>query len=644
MDPCDKGYEGNLCTSCTIGYGRVGDAECTKCPEEKEISRLMLAGMLLALLTVISYLVYANIKDATKTAEEAVVSSMSKVFLDYLQIVSMAKGFQIRWPSAVAQLFKYESVVSNPMDQVFSLDCMLDLNVPAPTIRPFYTKMLGFVLLPFLSFLLPLAIVPVYLFSRRYKAWRKKTPLTSEMMTAEKKRAWQYYTTTSIVVLFMVHPMVSQKMFKLFSCVDLGGGRMFLKDDLAIECSTPEFRKWMLFLGVPSTVLYGAGVPLGVALLLYRCRFKLDDPDVRRKWSFLYRGYEHRCWYWELIIICRKLILALIVSSLADRPSIQGLLGLGVLIATMTLNLKLLPWQSDLLDQLDLMASIISTSTVYAGLYFYSTTELSPDDSAVITWVLITVNVCFIAYFFFVTIRFNVTKMVHKHRNRFHILRRLSEVPWLRGTFARVAPAPKIDVPEEAETPDMPRLCFTSERVEEKEGRQLQPLLLQHTPDVQMKQLPLDKFVCATCGIEVTHKTTAVESQPSCDGCDVHEKKMQSPVLCLSCQLNNHANSGKIGAKSLMIDCSRSGSPIEHAASEANHSIQPQQTEAASENLPGEVSEGQRRGSQGFKAYVEPSPRLPASVIKGSFKDTSSPTYSETVPEDGSSQNYMQQM
>eukprot|EP00741_Cyanophora_paradoxa_P011970 tig00020572_g11566.t1 len=356
--PCFDGYGGNLCTVCAPNYGRRNDFDCGLCPDPST-ARLIAAFVVFFLLLVATYMIRKHIKDVMVGIRENRSGIMLKIGVDYLQIVSLAKGFQIRWPNIVREAFDIQTGIAAPLDSFgfISFDCMFDLNSLSGFVRPFYARVLGFIFsIPLLCFAVPCVVFlpPVWY---RAQAWWQRKPYSPATFVKMRKLSKNYYVVCVLVSLYLVYPQITQRMFKLFTCKDLGGGRAFLQSDMEVDCNTWMFKAWQFFLGVPASLVYGIGIPLAAFFILYRHRHRLDDPEVMHRYSFLYRGYERRCWYWEIVVIARKLTIALVVSVLDGRPQIQGLVGLGVLIVALTVNMKLEPWDSDLLDVLDLASS-----------------------------------------------------------------------------------------------------------------------------------------------------------------------------------------------------------------------------------------------------------------------------------------------
>ena len=75
------------------------------------------------------------------------------------------------------------------------------------------------------------------------------------------------------------------------------------------ECWTGDHYRFALSLAVPSALVWGAGLPL-VAFIFLRKSHKGTQYAKREnmiKWGFLYLGYRRSNYWWDLIILLRKI-------------------------------------------------------------------------------------------------------------------------------------------------------------------------------------------------------------------------------------------------------------------------------------------------------------------------------------------------
>jgi hypothetical protein len=63
---------------------------------------------------------------------------------------------------------------------------------------------------------------------------------------------------------------------------------------------------------LPSIIVWGLGIPFFAFILLKRESEKLDSIEVRQKFGFLYRGYKKDFYYWEVVIMYRKIMMVII--------------------------------------------------------------------------------------------------------------------------------------------------------------------------------------------------------------------------------------------------------------------------------------------------------------------------------------------
>ena len=69
-------------------------------------------------------------------------------------------------------------------------------------------------------------------------------------------------------------------------------------------------------MALPSIIVWGLGIPFFGFILLSGIRHRLDSLESREKLGFLYRGYRKQFYYWEIIIMYRKIVLIFVAVFL----------------------------------------------------------------------------------------------------------------------------------------------------------------------------------------------------------------------------------------------------------------------------------------------------------------------------------------
>mmetsp|Transcript_30662 Transcript_30662/g.34879 ORF Transcript_30662/g.34879 Transcript_30662/m.34879 type:complete len:144 (-) Transcript_30662:522-953(-) len=97
-------------------------------------------------------------------------------------------------------------------------------------------------------------------------------------------------TVSMVAVLLLLHPI--------------------LRADYSIECWTKEHRTWTFGVALTSLLLWGLGIPtIGLAVVI-KNRRNLQETETKIKYGFIYQGYRDSHFFWEVVIIYRKVILA----------------------------------------------------------------------------------------------------------------------------------------------------------------------------------------------------------------------------------------------------------------------------------------------------------------------------------------------
>lgn len=120
-------------------------------------------------------------------------------------------------------------------------------------------------------------------------------------------------------------------------------------------------------------VVWGLGIPFFAFLLLTGIRKQLDKIESREKLGFLYRGYRKDYYFWEIIIMYRKITLICISVFISSYGIIaQALIVFIILVSFLFFNMKREPFQTRVLNDLETLSLVTSMVTIYCGLFYLS--------------------------------------------------------------------------------------------------------------------------------------------------------------------------------------------------------------------------------------------------------------------------------
>lgn len=87
---------------------------------------------------------------------------------------------------------------------------------------------------------------------------------------------------------------------------------------MQIICYTGAHFFWALCVALPALIVWGLGIPFFAYILLTREKAKLGTMELKEKFGFLFNGYKKEFYYWEVVIMYRKIlmiVIAVIIKS-----------------------------------------------------------------------------------------------------------------------------------------------------------------------------------------------------------------------------------------------------------------------------------------------------------------------------------------
>ena len=133
------------------------------------------------------------------------------------------------------------------------------------------------------------------------------------------KTLYSYFLVSNVIVLFLLYPTLVKTAFRFFTCSreyigdqeDLNTGQevRFLESDFNIICWSDEHVYWASSLGVFMAGVYAFGIPATSFYILYT-NFKTNS-KYTKVFGFMYEGFRHEVYYWEVVIMVRKFFYGL---------------------------------------------------------------------------------------------------------------------------------------------------------------------------------------------------------------------------------------------------------------------------------------------------------------------------------------------
>jgi hypothetical protein len=108
-------------------------------------------------------------------------------------------------------------------------------------------------------------------------------------------------------------------------------------------------------------------------LYLYRNlpKIRAEDPRFKMVYGFLFNGYHKDRWYWEFIVLTRKIVLVAISVYLTENLQVQALCSILLCCVALALQLYFQPfeaWEMNLVEAASLISSFI---TFYCSAFLF---------------------------------------------------------------------------------------------------------------------------------------------------------------------------------------------------------------------------------------------------------------------------------
>lgn len=180
-------------------------------------------------------------------------------------------------------------------DHVFSVDCFLekdDESADDSAELVYYQKIIMMSLLPiFIAAGSALFWIPYALYKKAAHFVTEELPMT-------------------VVVLIMIaHPNITKSMFSVFSCTEIVENEFWIVSNLDIRCWTEDHTLIVMAVALPSILIWSIGIPALMLVFLIKSRKTLHTVATRLRFGYLFNGYENHTYYWEFVILYRKIAI-----------------------------------------------------------------------------------------------------------------------------------------------------------------------------------------------------------------------------------------------------------------------------------------------------------------------------------------------
>lgn len=124
-------------------------------------------------------------------------------------------------------------------------------------------------------------------------------------------------------------------------------------------------------------LMWVAGIPLISWCILKENQSLLEARFMKERFGFLYKGYREKKYFWEIVVMVRKVVMIFIsvfLRSVGTR--VQALSVFLLLLFFVVLTVSHRPYVTRQLNSLEVYSLVTSCITIYCGFFFLS--QLDP--------------------------------------------------------------------------------------------------------------------------------------------------------------------------------------------------------------------------------------------------------------------------
>ena len=334
---CSMGYTGERCSSCVSGeYYRRG-GECVQCPNNTLILiSAFIVGSVLA-----CALGYALTKYKINLA-------FMTIGIDYFQVLAMFARTRVAWPGILKDLFHILS----------AFNFNLEISAPECAIPElaYTTKWAAIMSLPMAAFTV---LTIVHIVSAAATYFRGRAVSKSEFGAS--------YVGTLMMMMYYLYLYLTRTILDVFNCspTEPSDGREYL-EVVFEDCAKPGgVHLTLLPWAIVGLLVYAIGYPLVVGIVLARYKHTVLEDQIlrasglgdkastnpnafafRQMFHKLYYQFRPTHWFWILVILGRKALIAFTGLMFRKNPAFQLAMALLVMFTAYAAQVRFKPYMS----------------------------------------------------------------------------------------------------------------------------------------------------------------------------------------------------------------------------------------------------------------------------------------------------------
>ena len=327
---CEVGYKGVLCAECEDNYGYLDGHYCANCANQNYYFQVF--GNILLRIIFSIYLIKVSVNMSlsimTKNPDknQIILSNLLKIFMNHMQILGFIFSLPISFPKELFVGLTYFLSISPNVSEAFSIDCILksmgiDISLQyfkliIAGIYPFFLVFIFFIFVKIMN-KIKLLLNPSNKFPKRISITTPKILEHHKLLNKD-----LFFTVLNLVSLICYSDIAKMTM-AMFGCVTIVEGNLqkkLLYADFRIKCDSSYHNLWIQQTGSPIMIFFLFFYPSYIVIKMF-IKFinNKPEPSYSFRFSYFYYAYKKKFFFWDFVILIRKLALIFINSFFFSR-------------------------------------------------------------------------------------------------------------------------------------------------------------------------------------------------------------------------------------------------------------------------------------------------------------------------------------
>ena len=385
---CVEGYEGTLCSMCSKDHFHASGA-CYKCEKDP--------GGLAVFFTFVTFMIFFSWFAVNKLT--AGRYDAADIFLHFMQLSDIIGNFSVDYDDNIETWKVASGFVNFDVDIISMWECYIP-----------WSYLGSFLLICMLSWMKLAIAMTSYGFNHlvlRLASTRharvfvtQYIALGFEVRSADELRIQYDEMVEEFCNMYIItYNALCARCFYVFMGSVLPNGKYYMTMYPETTMGTTTHTT-LVVLGCIGCFLYVIGIPAVVGHIIYSARSqdRLANVSFLRRFGFLYRRYESKYFYWEIVLLARRLALTAVLVFLQDHGIAQAACGSIIIAVCIAGQYYSQPFRDSDVDLLDSICCMVNLFYITTGIVQTHASAVYRDVFGVITLFLFALVLAFALY------------------------------------------------------------------------------------------------------------------------------------------------------------------------------------------------------------------------------------------------------